>query len=406
MSRAGYAGTTGALAAAVMSAAVLLVLAAVAQPAGAAFPGQNGKIAFNKYSPRDDDFRIYTVEPDGTGQSTLGEEPGYSPSWSTDGEMVAFECTTRHGPDTFSEDIFVMNADGGDVRQITSGTAYDYNPTFSPDGETIAFVREAFGSGTDIFTIKLDGTALTQLTNTPTMDEGSLAFSPTGDEVVFSRAGSRNSEILVVNSDGTETENLTKTRRVDEYHPDWSPDGQKITFTSYPFGRAGGEQENADISVMNAADGSERKDLTDGPAFEDSPVFSPDGTRIAFCKITFSRTRGERGDIFTMKADGTGTRRVTDTRAFEYEPAWQPTDGSVAATGTLQSQGITTYQYGDFVLTDEATGQLYAVRASGVDLSALVGQRVIVNGTLVPGYESGQVEDGPPLLDVTQVDPL
>jgi hypothetical protein len=107
-----------------------------------------------------------------------------------------------------------------------------------------------------------------------------------------------------------------------------------------------------------------------------------------------------------MKADGTGTRRVTDTGAFEYEPAGQPTDGSVAARGTLQPQRITTYQYGDFVLTDEATGQLYALRASGVDLSALVGQRLTVNCTLVPGYENGQVEGSPPLLDVTQVDPL
>jgi starvation-inducible outer membrane lipoprotein len=58
------------------------------------------------------------------------------------------------------------------------------------------------------------------------------------------------------------------------------------------------------------------------------------------------------------------------------------------------------------VLTDEATGQLYALRASGVDLSALVGQRVTVNGTLVPGYENGQVEGGPPQLDIIQVDPL
>ena len=41
-----------------------------------------------------------------------------------------------------------------------------------------------------------------------------------------------------------------------------------------------------------------------------------------------------------------------------------------------------------------------------MDLSALVGQRLTVNGTLVPGYENGQVEGGPPLLDVTQVDPL
>jgi hypothetical protein len=53
------------------------------------------------------------------------------------------------------------------------------------------------------------------------------------------------------------------------------------------------------------------------------------------------------------------------------------------------------------VITDEATGQLYALRASGVDLSALVGQRVTV-----PGFENGQVECGLPLLDVIRGRPL
>jgi hypothetical protein len=54
-----------------------------------------------------------------------------------------------------------------------------------------------------------------------------------------------------------------------------------------------------------------------------------------------------------------------------------------------------------FVLTDEATGQLYALRASGVDLSALVGQRVTV-----PGFENGKVEGALPLLDVIRMRPL
>jgi hypothetical protein len=66
--------------------------------------------------------------------------------------------------------------------------------------------------------------------------------------------------------------------------------------------------------------------------------------------------------------------------------------------GTLQ-QVVTTSQYGDFVLTDEATGQLYALRASGVDLSALVGQRVTVLGL------ENKVEGGLPLLDVIRLRP-
>jgi Tol biopolymer transport system component len=54
------------------------------------------------------------------------------------------------------------------------------------------------------------------------------------------------------------------------------------------------------------------------------PAFSPNGNRIAFSRITISETRGENGDIFVMRADGTRVRQITDTRAFEYSADWQP----------------------------------------------------------------------------------
>ena len=73
--------------------------------------------------------------------------------------------------------------------------------------------------------------------------------------------------------------------------------------------------------------------------------------------------------------------------------------------GDAPAAGVNDLPVRRFVLTDEATGQLYALRASGVDPSALVGQRVTVAGTLVPGYENCQVEAAP-LLDVTRVESL
>jgi Tol biopolymer transport system component len=128
-----------------------------------------------------------------------------------------------------------------------------------------------------------------------------------------------------MNDDGSDVTNLTTTGRVDEYDPDWSPDAQKIAFTSYRFSEGPGEEyeESAEISVINA-NGNGRKNLTDGPAFDVAPAFSPNGARIAFCKVTFSRAQGEAADIFVMKADGTNERRLTDTRAFEFGPDWQP----------------------------------------------------------------------------------
>ena len=69
--------------------------------------------------------------------------------------------------------------------------------------------------------------------------------------------------------------------------------------------------------------------------------------------------------------------------------------------GDAPAAGVNDLPVRRFVLTDEATGQLYALRASGVDLSALGGRRVTV-----PGFENGQVECGLPLLDVIRGRPL
>jgi hypothetical protein len=78
---------------------------------------------------------------------------------------------------------------------------------------------------------------------------------------------------------------------------------------------------------------------------------------------------------------------------------------SMVATGTMEMLGITTYQYGTYTVTDEASGTSYVLSSVVVDLDAYTGQRVTVYGTLVPGYEYGQVEGGPPLVDVTWVEP-
>jgi TolB protein len=350
MSRAGGLRATGVLVAAVMLAMIFVVVVAGAEPADAAFPGKNGKIAYSKFNVRQDFPAILTINPDGSEPARLG--PGYAPSWSADGAKVVFEKFSGDGEEEFNSDIYVMNADGSGVEQVTSGAAYDHSPAFFPSGDKIAFIRDSRRHGTDIFTINLDGTGRTNLTDSPTFFEESLAVSPEispGEvKIAYSRY-SWSSDIFVMNSDGTDTQRLTRTGRVDEFEPEWSPDGKKIAFTSYRFNfvemgdaeegkafepatieseaaaseEAVEEEEEVEVSVMNA-DGTDRKDLTRSPAYDTSPAFSPNGTRIAFTRGTFSR-RSEESDIFVMQADGTRVRQVTDTsRAFEWGPDWQP----------------------------------------------------------------------------------
>jgi hypothetical protein len=82
----------------------------------------------------------------------------------------------------------------------------------------------------------------------------------------------------------------------------------------------------------------------------------------------------------------------------------EPAQGTVVATGVLEKPEITTYMYGTHAITDEASGTLYALRSENTDLDTYVGQKVTVYGTPVPGYQNGQVEGGPDLLNVVWVD--
>ena len=349
-------GVRGALGAALLLSAIMLALAATS--ADAAFPGEDGKIAFSKYNDRQGVSGVFAIAPEGATQTRLGPEDSYSPSWSDDGEQVVFVASSGESEMEYSEDIYVMNADGSNVRQVTDTRAYESSPSFFPDGETIAFARYSNRNGSDIFTIKLDGSGITKLTDDPGFYEESVAISPDGQRIDFSRYG-RSSEIFVMDADGTNPVNVTKTGRVDEFEMDWSPDGKKIAFTSYRFSgimdlaaeaqnsgtftpdvlgpeslareaeasepkdRTGEPQEDVEVSVMNA-DGTGRRDLTASRAYDVAPVFSPSGEKIVFSKMTFDR-RSESSELFVMRADGANKRQITDTpRGFEYGADWQP----------------------------------------------------------------------------------
>lgn len=77
----------------------------------------------------------------------------------------------------------------------------------------------------------------------------------------------------------------------------------------------------------------------------------------------------------------------------------------VSATGVLEKPDMTTYMYGTHAITDAETGAQYALGSESVDLDAYVGEEVTVTGDPVPGYGNGQVEGGPALLEVSEVEP-
>ncbi|MCU1267377.1 MAG: WD40-like beta Propeller [Acidobacteria bacterium] len=167
------------------------------------------KIVFT--SMRDGDLDIYTMDADGRNVKRLTSELGYDggPFWSYDGKQIVYRA---NHPQTEKEksdyetllktnlirpttlDIWVMNADGTNKRQVTRNGKANFAPYFFPDGKRLIFasnMNDPRGRNFDLYTIKVDGTGLEQITFNETFD-GFPMFSRNGKKLVF--ASNRHSQ--------------------------------------------------------------------------------------------------------------------------------------------------------------------------------------------------------------------
>jgi TolB protein len=277
-------------------------------------------IAFETERGELGDYEVFVVAADGSRLSNLTHSwaDDVAPVWSPDGRRIAFvsfrdTLTGKWGMGPGS--ICVMDFDpqtgigGGDVRCLTDREGKDGWPTWSPDGQRIAFESDRSGDW-DIWAINVDGSGLTNLSRSPE-DELYPAWSPDGTRIAFTSKRSGNLDVWVMNSDGSNPVNLTQHPKRDRYAM-WSPDGQKILFNT----NRDGDQE---IYVMNA-DGTDAANVSQAPkSTEGLADWSPDGGRL----VLYSDRPGNK-DVFVVDLASNRWINITNHPASDEFCTWSP----------------------------------------------------------------------------------
>jgi Tol biopolymer transport system component len=310
----------------------LAAIAALAAPAAAhAWPGLNGYMAYGSNrtgSQFSDDVYVSPLDVESPLQLTFRRADDGQPAWSPDGRRLAFK-TAQFG----SNQLAVMEADGTNERLLTRTFRFsEGQPGWSPDGTKLVYRRtpeNPLVQDGDIWVLDIDASAVdpTQPVTHQVLampgDERYPTYSPDGTKIAFRHGDdlvepSGDEEIYVMDADGTNVRRLTDNADFDSA-PAWSPDGTKIAFENAPAAtlQPGVEPQEKDIYVMDA-DGTNVHRLTDSPGLDEGPVWSPDGTKIAF-----SSDRDGQQEIYVMNADGSEQRRLTDNPARDESPDWQ-----------------------------------------------------------------------------------
>ena len=243
----------------------------------------------------------------------LVERTRRSGGWSPDGGRVVF---SRNGS------LWIMDVDSGDRSPLLAPVGRESldEPAWSPDGTRIAYSRMWWNSDghwlSNIYSVRVDGTDKFQLSAGEVGDRRP-GWSPDSERIVFERiTGGREPDgvfvdadryVVLMDADGSNQVALTKGGGW-EQSPVWSPDGTRIAYLS----------DNL-VGIVDS-DGTNPTGTPTGGAFWNGGVsWSPDGKRLAF-----ARTEGDGSSIVIVDVDGGKEETITDAEGWDTMPRWSP----------------------------------------------------------------------------------
>ena len=271
------------------------------------------KIAFS--STRDGDSEIYVMDIDGSNHVRLTINPArdYDPSWSPDGDRIAFVSNRNRR----IEQIFVMDADGGNVTELTTQWTHQ-QPAWSPKAERIAYVRNQ--GGRQVWVMDADGGNQRRLTQDGKNELPT--WSPDGKRIAFLSTREPRSHLYLMDENGENQENPTQDM-LPKDAPSWSPDGQRIAYAAID------DRHIIQIYAVRVVGVPHLEKLTrDGP-YKLQPAWSPDGNAIAYTSWVFkwdfdlNRVKREQKTIHLLTSEGKHLKQLSEHHdGNDTDPDW------------------------------------------------------------------------------------
>jgi len=275
--------------------------------------GQNGvfrtKIAM--VCDRTGKKEIYTMNFDGSDlkQLTKHRSITLSPAWSPDGEKIAYSLIAKNKKNIKNTNLYELDLKTNMIHLLSDRHGINSGANYSPDGKKIALTMSFLGNP-EIFTLNTADHTVTRLTNHPGLDVDPN-WSPDGKYLSFVSSRHGASMIYRMNADGSNVQRLTFAGSYNAT-PAWSPVGNKLAFAGWIDG-------HFDIFLMNP-DGTNIERLTKNQGNNEDPAFSPDGNYIVF-----SSNRAGQKNIYAMNIEGTFIKRLTFGVGNCTSPRWSGT---------------------------------------------------------------------------------